>query len=275
MKIKFCSAVILISILSATAAQAWCPPPPPPPHHHHYYDSYYYYYDGPSSIYDLALLLQVIERNEANKAEKERAEQEKKQRIAQLRDRTAASVKTEIDHVTELANKTGTDNAIETVANYWQQKGQRTFLDDRNGKAVLKVTGFDENIIMEYIFMREFKEVTVKMSAPDYRVSEERHSYYKEPLPASPTKKYLGFEIYDKAKSPDGHLIITSVAENTAAFYLGIKDGDTLVKIDEYDTKHIDGARVTAYVENRAQAKSKVKLTIGSQGKTRTVEIQL
>ena len=77
MKIKFCSAVILISILSATAAQAWCPPPPPPPHHHHYYDSYYYYYDGPSSIYDLALLLQVIERNEANKAERERAEQEK------------------------------------------------------------------------------------------------------------------------------------------------------------------------------------------------------
>ena len=70
-------------------------------------------------------------------------------------------------------------------------------------------------------------------------------------------------------------MIITSVAENTAAFYLGIKDGDTLVKIDENDTKHIDGATVTDYVENRAQAKSKVKLTIGSQGKTRTVEIQL
>ena len=51
--------------------------------------------------------------------------------------------------------------------------------------------------------------------------------------------------------------------------------GDTLVMIDTYDTKNFDIARVDSYLQNRAEAKAKVKITVSQKGEKKTIEIQL
>ncbi len=76
-------------------------------------------------------------------------------------------------------------------------------------------------------------------------------------------------------RDPQGRLLIKDVVKGTAVFYAGVLPGDTLVMIDTYDTKNFDIARVDSYLQNRAEAKAKVKITVSQKGEKKTIEIQL
>ena len=45
--------------------------------------------------------------------------------------------------------------------------------------------------------------------------------------------------------------------------------------IDTYDTKNFDIARVDSYLESRAAAKAKVRVTVSQKGEQKSIDIQL
>ena len=175
----------------------------------------------------------------------------------------------------ELIEGTGLKNTLEFLQNYWNAKTMRTFLEDRNNIAILTITGFEDNVKVEYTFMKEYKEVTVKASSSEYKIAEEKKAYYKEPLPRSELSLILGMDLADALRSASGYLVAQNVVKGTASAFAGIAPGDAVIKIDAYETKSVDAARISAYVSARAQAKALLKVTFMHEGKKKTAEIQL
>ena len=106
-------------------------------------------------------------------------------------------------------------------------------------------------------------------------MTEEASGYYTEPKPVSSIRQFIGFELSEDKRDGSGHLIIQDVAKGTAASFAGITQGDSLIKIDTYDTKNFDLDRINAYVANRAGTKTLVKVTFKHKSAVRTVDIQL
>ena len=189
------------------------------------------------------------------------------------------------EHAKESSKRDG--HAVDLISEKWcprcsrdarevmEGEGKKTFLDDRSGVTFLKVSVFEENIRLEYTIRQDSKKISVRVTAPDYSVSEESGTYYKEPQPVPPSKNYLGLELEELLRDPGGRLLIKDVAKGTAAFYAGIMPGDSLVMIDTYDTKNFDIARVDSYLASRAAAKAKVRVTVSQKGEQKIIDIQL
>lgn len=264
--------------VSAAPLEAYCPPGP---HHHrpprpHYYYDYGYYYDSYNDVAlscGIGILLGTMAAN--NNAAEQAKQQEKAKKVEAVRERCKDAVYTETQHVSELIQGTGLVNTLDFLQKYWNAKTMRTFMEDRNNVAVLTITGFDDNVKVEYTFMKEYKEVTVKASSAEYKISEEKKAYYKEPEPRSELNAALGMDVSNDLRSPSGYLAAQNVVEGTAAAFAGIAPGDAIIKIDEYDTKNIDAARIIAYISARAKAKAALKITFMHEGKKKTAEIQL
>lgn len=222
-----------------------------------------------------ALLVTLAAGNSNNDAEAAKQQAQYEQKVREIREHAKESSRKEMEHALELIFERGVPGAVEMLVRSWEGEGKKTFLDDRNGVTVLKISGFEENIRLEYTIRQESKKISVRVTAPDHSVSEESSAYYKEPVPTPPSKSYLGFELEEFFRDPQGRLIIKDVVKGTAVFYAGILPGDTLVKIDTYDTKNFDVARVDSYLENRSEVKAKVKITVSQKGEQKTIEIQL
>lgn len=224
----------------------------------------------------LAVLLATIAAgNSNNDAEAAKQQAAYEQKVREIRRHAKESSIKEMEHAVDLIFERGVPGAIELLVRSWEGEGKKTFLDDRNGVAVLKISGFEENIRLEYTIRQESKKITVRVTAPDHLVSEESSTYYKEPVPLPPSKSYLGFDLEEFLRDPQGRLLIKDVVKGTAVFYAGVLPGDTLVMIDTYDTKNFDIARVDSYLENRSEVKAKVKITVSQKGEQKSIEIQL
>jgi hypothetical protein len=224
----------------------------------------------------LAVLLATLAAgNSNNDAEAAKQQAQYEQKVREIREHAKESSRKEMEHALELIFERGVPGAVEMLARSWEGEGKKTFLDDRNGVAVLKISGFEENIRLEYTIRQESKKISVRVTAPDHSVTEESSAYYKEPVPIPPSKSYLGFELEEFLRDPQGRLIIKDVVKGTAVFYAGILPGDTLLKIDTYDTKNFDIARVDSYLENRSGVKAKVSITVSQKGEQKAIEIQL
>ncbi len=224
----------------------------------------------------LAVLLGTLAAgNSNNDAEAAKQQAAYEQKVREIREHAKESSRKEMEHAVDLIFERGVPGAVELLVKSWEGEGKKTFLDDRNGVAVLKVSGFEENIRLEYTIRQESKKISVRVTAPDYSVSEESSAYYKKPEPLPPSKSYLGFGLEEFSRDPQGRLLIKDVLKGTAVFYSGVLPGDTLVMIDTYDTKNFDIARVNSYLENRADIKSKVRITVSRKGEQKTIEIQL
>ena len=285
MKKRAVALSLVISVVTAFAGPAgayYCPPPrqvyPRPVHnhrYHYYYDDEYYYdhYNSVTFTYGIGMLLGTIAAN--NDAAEQARQQERERKITSVRDRCREAAATETGHVAELIEGTGLKNTLEFLQNYWNAKTMRTFLEDRNNIAILTITGFEDNVKVEYTFMKEYKEVTVKASSSEYKIAEEKKAYYKEPLPRSELSLILGMDLADALRSASGYLVAQNVVKGTASAFAGIAPGDAVIKIDAYETKSVDAARISAYVSARAQAKALLKVTFMHEGKKKTAEIQL
>lgn len=270
---------LIISVaVSAAPIEAYCPPGPHhhrPPRPHYYYDYDYYYgaYDDVALSCGIGILLGTIVAN--NNANEQAKQQERAQKLESVRNRCKDAVSTEIQHVAELIQGTGLANTLDFLQKYWNAKAMRTFTEDRNNIAVLTITGFDDNVKVEYTFMKEYKEVTVKASSVEYKISEEKKAYYKEPEPRSELNSALGMDLSNDLRSPAGYLLAQNVVNGTAASFAGIFPGDSIIRIDAYDTKNIDVSRIIAYITARAKAKAAIKVTFIHNGKKKTSEIQM
>ncbi|MDD4159849.1 MAG: PDZ domain-containing protein [Synergistaceae bacterium] len=247
---------------------------PPPGHHHHSYSSSHteVWVDATG----LAVLLATLAAGKApddDEAAKQQAAYE--QKVKDIREHAKESSKKEMERAAGLIFETGVPEAVEKLVKFWEGEGKKTFLDDRNGVTVLKISGFEENIRLEYTIRQEDKKISVRVTAPDYSVSEESNEYYKEPVPPAPSKSCLGFELEEFQRDPQGRFIIKDVVKGTAAFYAGVRPGDSLVMVDTYDTKDFDLARIDSYLEKRAELKAPVRITVSQEGKQRSLEIQL
>jgi len=252
-------------------------PPPPPPPHYHYHD------DGSGILIGcgVGLLLGAIASNidsgDSKYSQQEQDRQERAQKTKEIRQTAKDNVQKETDHALELVAQNGVDNTIAIISRSWEDQGQHTFVDDRGGTAVLRVTGFksESNIKLEYTFQRENKKVIVRTTVPDYDVTEESSGYYTEPKPVSSIMQFIGFELAEGKRDAGGHLIIQDVAKGTAASFAGIAPGDSLIKIDSYDTKSFGVDRINAYTASRAGMKTLVNVTFKHKGTVKTVDIQL
>lgn len=224
----------------------------------------------------LAVLLGTLAAgNTNNQAEAAKQQAAYEQKVREIREHAKESSRKEMEHAADLIFERGVPGTVELLVKSWEGEGKKTFLDDRSGVTVLKVSGFEENIRLEYTIRQESKKISVRVTAPDYSVSEESGAYYKEPQPLPPSKSYLGLELEELFRDPGGRLLIKDVVKGTAAFYAGILPGDSLVMIDTYDTKNFDIARVDSYLESRAAAKAKVRVTVSQKGEQKSIDIQL
>lgn len=222
-----------------------------------------------------ALLVTLAAGNNNDQAEAAKQQAAYERHVREVREHAKESSRKEMDHAVDLISESGVPGAVEMLVKSWEGEGKKTFLDDRSGVTVLKVSGFEENIMLEYTIRQDSKKISVRVTAPDYSVSEESGTYYKEPQPVPPSKNYLGLELEELLRDPGGRLLIKDVAKGTAAFYAGIMPGDSLVMIDTYDTKNFDIARVDSYLASRAAAKAKVRVTVSQKGEQKIIDIQL
>lgn len=242
-------------------------------HYHNYSSSHTEVWVDTTSLVVLLATLAAGNRDNEKETAKEQAAYE--QKVREIREHARESSRKEMEHAIDLIFERGVPATVELLIRSWDCEGKKTFLDDRNGVSFLKVSGFEENVRLEYKIRQESKEISVRVTAPDYTVSEESSAYYKEPEPIPPSKRYLGFELEEFFRDSRGRLIIKDVVKGTAAFYAGALPGESLVLIDTYDTKNFDIARINSYLEKRSEIKAKVKITVSQKGKQKIIEIQL
>lgn len=278
MKLRIIAVFLMLSLCFAPMAQAGPHPGPPPPNPHHHHNGHYYYDDEDILIgCGVGLLLGAIVSGSNNAQNSTQAQQQREyeQKVRDITAKAKENAQYETDHAVELIARNGLEVAIDLLTRSWENEGKRTFLEDRNGAKILKVSGFEQNVRIEYAFHQESEKVSVRVTAPDYSVSEENSAYYSEPAPVSSVKQFVGFELSENMRDAAGHLLIQEVAKGTAAAFAGISQGDALIKFDNYDTKDYDVARVNSYINNRARSKSMLKITFSHRGARKTVEIQL
>lgn len=209
--------------------------------------------------------------NDAARLEELKARDKKTQEIKSY---CADTVQKELGHAADNIAQVGLPAYLEQMRRYWETKGMPPFLDDRPNIAILTVSGLKDNVKLEYTVLKDFKELTVRATNAEYQISEERKTYYKDPLPVASTRKYLGVDLAP-VRDGKGNAVAGEVAPGTAAAYAGISPGDAIVRIDAYQTSALGADRINAYVEHRAQAHSLLKITFMHLGKPKTVEIQL
>ena len=210
---------------------------------------------------------------------------------------TRNKAENEAKRASSLAVERGIGEAISIIRNLWESEGRRTSFEDRSGIAVIKISGFNDGSQIQYSFYPENRKVFVRISVPEYSVSEEASEYYADPLrntepsyvqqptplqympnnpgPILSLTQFAGFDITDGKRSSSGHMLIESVAKGTAAFYAGLRQGDRLVKVDVYDTLNYDFGWIKAYLNDKHKSRALLKITFVQGGVEKTAEIQL
>ena len=185
----------------------------------------------------------------------------------------------EADRTVNLIARSGVDEALRELNNYWQEQRQPTHLDDRTPVSTLKVSGFQHYLAMTYEIDRTNRNVTVCVESPYYNVMERRSARYEDPAPAAQpqgqyTQRSVGFTVSDSERTPDGFLIVKSVDHATAAYYAGLKDGSVIKKVDGHSTANVSTEQLKAYVIRRSHEGYAVNVTFAVDGKETTVPIR-
>ncbi|MEG1641546.1 MAG: PDZ domain-containing protein [Synergistaceae bacterium] len=255
----------------------------PPAHRvyypHPYYRDYYRSYDR----YDnwavaggVGLLLgTIIASNNQEAQKRETAMVEYETAKDQAREACTNAVNTELQQFLRLVGETGVDNTLEFLKKYWGQKGTETFLDNRTNIAILTIFSPNDSIRVEYTIMKDYKEATVKASNLKYNVSFDKKAYFTEAKPEPATNKALGLQLDDMKRDKFGCLVVMGVSQNSPAYYAGISVGDSLIKVDGYDTRQLRSDQISSYIEKQSGTKSILKLVISTMGQKKTVEIRL
>ena len=249
------------------------------PYYRPYYRDYYYgYYDDVAIAGGIGLLLGAVIAQ--NNSEYERKQEEEAREAAKAKQRAydecVMAVNTELEHVLKLINDTTLDDTLAFIRDYWDHKGAETFLDNRTNIAKLSILSPRDNAKVEYSVMKKFREVTVKASDMKYGVSYEKKSYYNEKPEQTPLADAFGIVMEDTRRDRYGCITAIAVTHGTPASFAGIKPGDSIIKIDTYDTRQLRTEQVLAYAKRKTEERAVVTITYTSAGgEKKTVEIHL
>ena len=253
------------------------PPGPPPPPDHHGYRHDNDDWDHVAAGLGIAILLGTLIYNSSRHAAPQQPsvtpEQQKKADDARALARQNADA--ELQRAVALTASHDVAETLDMLDKRWRDDGRTTSIDAGSPVSALKVTGFVDSIVIDYIFDSAKATATVRVTSPNYQVSEESSGQYHVKPPLSSLQKNLGFDLADKYRSASGGIEIRGIVPDSQAAKAGIKEGDLLLKVDVYDVKNCDCGRISAYIEGRAERKAAVRLLISHQGKTRQVTAQL
>lgn len=249
------------------------------PHYRHYYHDYYYrYYDDVAIAGGIGLLLGAVIAQNNNEYERKQEEKARETEKAKQRayDECVMAVNTELEHVLKLINDTALDDTLTFIRDYWEQKGAETFLDNRTDIAKLSILSPKDNTKVEFSVMKKYREITVKASDMKYSVHYEKKSYYDEKPKQAPLTNAFGIVMEDTRRDQYGCIVALEVEPNTPASFAGIKPGDSIIKIDIYDTRQLRTEQVLAYAKRKTEEKGVVAITYKRMGsEKKTVEIHL
>ena len=255
-------------------------PPGPPPSPFHRHDEYRHDnddWDHVAAGLGIAILLGTLIYNSSRHAAPQQPsvtpEQQKKADDARALARQNADA--ELQRAVALTASHDVAETLDMLDKRWRDDGRTTSIDAGSPVSALKVTGFVDSIVIDYIFDSAKATATVRVTSPNYQVSEESSGQYHVKPPLSSLQKNLGFDLADKYRSASGGIEIRGIVPDSQAAKAGIKEGDLLLKVDVYDVKNFDCGRISAYIEGRAERKAAVRLLISHQGKTRQVTAQL
>lgn len=254
------------------------PPGPPPPPDHHGYRHDNDDWDHVATGIGIAVLLGTLIYNSSKHApapQQPTITPAQQQKIDEVRAQAKQNADAELKRAVDLTASHDLSETLDLLAKRWQDDGRAASTDVRDPAATLKISGFVDNIILEYVFDSAKTEVTARVTAPDYQVSEESSAKYHVKPPLTPLQKNLGFDLSDKYRAPSGGIEIRDLVADSHAAAAGLASGDLLLKVDAYDVKNFDCGRISAYIEGRAERRAAVKLLVSHQGKTKAVKIQL
>jgi C-terminal processing protease CtpA/Prc len=258
------------------------PPGPPMPYRHR--SHYRYWHDDDddwghvATGLGIAILLGTLIYNSHHHApapQQPTVTPEQQKKTEEVRTQAKQNADAELKRAVELAASHDLDETLSLLEKRWQDDGRRTSRDVMESVAKLKVSGFVDNILMEYDFDQTKALATVSVTAPDYQVSEESSGPYHVKPPLTSLQKTLGFDLSDKYRAPSGGIEIRDMVPGSRAAQAGIAEGSLLLKVDAYDVKNFDCGRISSYIEGRAERAAAVKLSVSHAGKTKVVKIQL
>ncbi|MCD7952498.1 MAG: hypothetical protein LUG14_06185 [Synergistaceae bacterium] len=294
---KLISALLMI-LLIATAAAAHHPGPPPqhhggpgpgpgpgprpgpPPQPRHYHGGFCWDSGWFGGGLGIGVLLGTMVNNQYQSQAESNAiarQQAYERKVNEVRNAARDIAAAQSSHVMQIISQVGPEYALQDLNSYWQAQGQATFLDART-PSVLKVAGFQQELTILYTVDPSRQSVTVTVNAPQYDISESSTAQYTPPAPAAPVKaaaKVMGFTVADDARSPEGFLLVRDVTPETAAAYVGLKNGAVLYQVDGYSTAQVGVEQMNAYIEGRSAADAVVEITFSDDGKQKTAQIKL
>ena len=288
--------VALAMIFAPAAAFAGPPGPPPPPpghggfdgppgppgapfhHRGHYWHDDDNDWDHVAAGLGIAILLGTLIYNAHHHApapQQPTVTPEQQKKTEEVRTQAKQNAEAELKRAADLAASHDLDETLSLLEKRWQDDGRRTSRDVAENVSKLKVSGFVDNILMEYAFDQSKAVATVSVTAPDYQVCEASSGPYHVKPPLTSLQKTLGFDLSDKYRAPSGGIEIRGVVPGSQAAQDGVAEGSLLLKVDAYDVKNFDCGRISSYIEGRAERGAAVKLAVSHGGKTKVVKIQL
>ncbi|HIT04514.1 MAG TPA: PDZ domain-containing protein [Candidatus Caccocola faecipullorum] len=270
------------------------PPPPPPPRYYHRYHHWHddWFFGG----LGIGIIIGALSNSGSSDYN---AQRDYERRAEEVRRAARETAEQQSRHLVEIISRIGSQSALYELNEYWQAQGQTTSLDTSDPVRSLRVSGFQENLTIVYWLDRAANEETVTVTAPAYNVSESASARYSEPpgtepplalrpqqpAPPAPAPNLppemasafgrLGFTLDEKARTPDGRLIVQSVTPSSVAAHTGMKKGATLYSIDGNSTAQVSVEQLCAFIERRAAAGASVKVAFSEDGRQKTVKMQL
>ncbi|MCF0247379.1 MAG: PDZ domain-containing protein [Synergistes sp.] len=252
-----------------------------------WYDGYYGWGDGGwvvGAIGAVAILSALF--NSDTQAQREAEERAYQEEAEVIRSEAYALAKAQCDNLKNTVFLAGVDNALNTLSDYWQKRGQVTSVTDGDPVSTLTVTGLNDNITLTYSLNRSDLNIMTTAEQEYYNVAEtctghcdftqQKQKDAAEVLDtAEKADKSIGFTVDPDKRSSDGFLVVDKVTEGTAAYYLGIRPGAKIYDIDGHSTANVSLDQLRAFVSKRAGEDASISITFSDGTGKKTGQIKL
>ena len=183
------------------------------------------------------------------------------------------SAKHEADSAAQLIGQYGINDAIDKIIGTWEKQERKAYLfNDSTTVSTIRVSGFSDNMKIEYVIDRGEGNITARVTVPDYDVKEEYSEKFT--VPSDAASQYVGFTLRTH-RDISGYPVIDGVARGTFAELAGMRSGDLLIKIGTYDLKNADDRQIGLYIIEQANKRALTDFTFSHNRVHKTVPIQL
>jgi C-terminal processing protease CtpA/Prc len=219
----------------------------------------------------IAVLLAAIF-SASNKSQSS-APQSAEKKDSDVRTQAQESAKREADSAAQLIGQYGINDATDKIISTWEKQERKAYLyNDSATVSTIRVSGFSDNMKIEYVIDRGEGNVTARVTVPDYDVKEEYSEKFA--VPSDATSQYVGFTLRTH-RDISGYPVIDGVARGTFADLAGMRSGDLLIKIGANDLKNADDRQVGLYIIDQANKHALTDFTFSRSRIHRTVSVQL